>query len=593
MTVRGGAMHVARNKRSYVAKSGERRVYESVLVRRTYRDGGKVRHETLANLSALPAEAVTAIEATLKGERLVPAGQAVTITGSLPHGHVAAVHAMAAKLGLAALLGPAGRHRDLALALVISRVVKPGSKLSTLAWWGDTTLGTDLGVAGASTDDIYAAMDWLVHRQDAIEAGLARRHLAPAANPARMALFDLSSSWLEGSQCPLAARGYSRDGKKGRLQIEYGLLTDPAGRPVAVRVFPGNTGDPAAFTQIVQVVRDTFGLAQMVMVGDRGMITSARIAALNRLEDGTARPDAYGWITALRAPAIRKLMAEDGPLQLSLFDQQDLAEITSPDFPGERLVACRNPHLAAERARKREDLLAATEQLLAPITARVQAGKLAGAGPIGVAAGKVISKYKTAKHFELTITDTSLTVARRQDQIGAEAALDGFYVLRTPVPAGRLDGPAVVTAYKNLKYVERDFRSIKSDDLDLRPVFHRLEERVKAHVLICMLACYLTWHLRRAWAPLTFTDEQPPAPGNPVAPARRSPAAQAKASHQHDPAGRPYRSFRGLLGHLATLTRNQVRFAGATADVPMLTEPTSTQREAFDLAGVPIPLTLK
>jgi hypothetical protein len=434
MTARGGAMHVARNRRSYVAKSGERRVYESVLVRRTYREGGKVRHETLANLSALPAEAVAAIEAALKGERLVPAGQAVTITGSLPHGHVAAVHAMAAKLGLPALLGPAGRQRDLALALVISRVVRPGSKLATLTWWGDTTLGADLGVAGASTDDIYAAMDWLARRQDAIEAGLARRHLAPAANPSKMALLDLSSSWLEGSCCPLAARGYSRDGKKGTLQIEYGLLTDPAGRPVAVRVFPGNTGDPAAFTAIVQVVREKFALAKMVMAGDRGMITSARIAALNRLEDGTARPDAYGWITALRAPAIRKLMADDGPLQLSLFDEQDLAEITSPDFPGERLAACRNPVLAADRARKRQDLLAATEKLLAPIIARVSSGKLAGAGTIGVEAGKVISKYKAGKHFTLTITGHSLTAERRQDQIHAEAALDGFYVLRTPHP---------------------------------------------------------------------------------------------------------------------------------------------------------------
>jgi hypothetical protein len=592
MTARSGAMHVARNKRAYVAKSGERRVYESVLVRRTFREGGKVRHETLANLSALPGEAVAAIEAALKGERLVPAGQAVTITGSLPHGHVAAVAAMAGELGLPGLLGPAGRQRDLALALIISRVVRPGSKLSTLTWWGDTTLGADLSVAGASTDEIYAAMDWLAGRQDAIEAELARRHLALEANPARMALFDLSSSWLEGSQCPLAARGYSRDGKKGRLQIEYGLLTDPAGRPVAIRVFPGNTGDPAAFTGIVKVVRDKFGLAQMVMVGDRGMITSARIAALNQLEDGTARPGAYGWITALRAPAIRKLMAEDGPLQLSLFDQQDLAEITSPDFPGERLVACRNPVLAADRARKREDLMAATEKLLAPIAARVAAGRLSGAAAIGVEAGKVISRYKTGKHFDLTITDTSLTVARRQDRIDAEAALDGFYVLRTPIPASELDAPAVVTAYKNLKYVERDFRSIKSDDLDLRPVFHRLEERVKAHVLICMLACYLTWHLRKTWAPLTFTDEHPPAPGNPVAPARRSAAAQAKASAQRDPAGRPYRSFRSLLEHLATLTRNQVRFTGATADVPMLTEPTTTQRQAFDLIGTPIPLAL-
>jgi hypothetical protein len=594
MAVRSGAMHVARNKRTYVAKSGERRVYESVLVRRTYREGGKVRHETLANLSALPAETVAAVEATVKGERLVPAGQAVTITGSLPHGHVAAVHAMAAKLGLPALLGPAGRARDLALALVISRVVRPGSKLSTLAWWSDVTLGADLGVEQASTDDIYAAMDWLARRQDAIEAGLAARHLAPAANPARMALFDLSSSWLEGTHCPLAARGYSRDGRKGTLQIEYGLLTDPQGRPVAVRVFPGNTGDPAAFTGIVQVVRDKFGLQKMVMVGDRGMITSARIEALNQLEDGTQRPDPYGWITALRAPAVKKLMADDGPLQLSLFDQQDLAEITSEDFPGERLIACRNPVLAEQRARKREDLLQATEKLLAPLTARVQAGRLAGAAKIGVEVGKVINKYKTGKHFDVAITDDSLAIARRQDQIAAEAALDGIYVLRTPLPAGQLDALAVVASYKNLSRVERDFRHIKSDDLDLRPVFHRLEERVKAHVLICMLASYLTWHLRQAWAPLTFTDENPPAPDNPVAPARRSAHAQAKASYQHDPAGRrPYRSFRGLVEHLATLTRNQVRFAGAKATVPMLAEPTTDQRQAFDLIGAPIPLTLK
>jgi len=588
-------MHVARNKRTYVAKSGERRIYESVLVRRTYRDGGKVRHETLANLSALPAEAAAAVEATLKGHRLVPVAAAVTITRSVPHGHVAAVHAMAAQLGLPALPGPAGRARDLALALIISRVARPASKLSTLAWWADVTLGADLGVADASTGDIYAAMDWLAGQQDAIEAKLARRHLAPEVNPSRMALFDLSSSWLEGSQCPLAARGYSRDGKKGKLQIEYGLLTDPGGCPVAVRVFPGSTGDPAAFTQIVQVVRDKFGLRDMVMVGDRGMITSARIAALNQLEDGTPRRDAcaYGRITALRAPAIRKLMAGDGPLQLSLFDEQDLAEITSGDFPGERLVACRNPVLAAERARKREDLLQATEKLLAPIAARVAAGRLAGAAAIGVEVGKVIARYKTAKHFDVAITDTTLTVTRKQDQIDAEAALDGFYVLRTPIPAAELDAPAVVSAYKSLKYVERDFRSIKSDDLDLRPVFHRLGERVKAHVLICMLACYLTWHLRQAWAPLTFTDENPPAPASPVAPARRSAHAQAKASYQHDPAGRPYHSFRGLLEHLATLPRNQVRFAGTQADIPMLAEPTSTQRQAFDLIGTPVPLTLK
>jgi hypothetical protein len=580
-------MHVARIRSGYTDKQGRSRQYESRLLRRTYRDGARVRHETLANLSGLPDQVTDAIEAALKGAALVPAGQAMTIARSLPHGHVAAVHAMAGKLGLPRLLGPACPQRDLALALIVSRVVRPGSKLSTLTWWGDTTLGTDLGVDGATTDEVYAAMDWLQGRQDAIEARLARRHLAPAANPQRMALFDLSSSWLEGTHCPLGERGHSRDGKKGKVQIEYGLLTDPEGRPVAVRVFEGNTADPAAFTEITKVVRDKFGLARMVMVGDRGMITTARIEALKELDDK------YGWITALRAPAIKKLMAGDGPLQLSLFDQQDLAEITSDDFPGERLVACRNPVLAAERARKREDLLAATGKLLAPLITRVAAGRLRGAAAIGTAVGKVIGKYKMAKHFTVTITDDHLAIDRRQDQIGAEAALDGIYVIRTPVPAGQLDAPGVVTAYKNLKYVERDFRHIKADDLDLRPVFHRRERRVKGHVLICMLAAYLTWHLRQAWAPLTYTDQDPPAQPNPVAPARRSAAAEAKASAQHDETGRPYRSFRGLLAHLATLTRNQVRFAGAPAAVPVLTEPTSEQRQAFDLIGAPIPLTLK
>jgi hypothetical protein len=592
MSQQAAAMHVARIRSSHTGKDGRRRDYESRYLRRTYRDAGKVRHETLANLSALPEQAVDAIEAALKGTPLVPAGQAVRITGSLPHGHVAAVAAMAAKLGLPALLGPACRERDLALALITARVVAPASKLSTLTWWADTTLGADLGAA--STDDLYAAMDWLAGRQDGIEAKLAARHLAPGANPSRIALFDLSSSWLEGRCCPLAARGYSRDGKKGKLQIEYGLLTDPEGRPVAVRVLPGNTGDPAAFTEIVKVIRDKFQLAKMVMVGDRGMITSARIEALNTTDDGGQPPGgAYGWITALRAPAIRKLMADGGPLQLSLFDQQNLAEITSPDYPGERLIACRNPALAADRARTREELLAATEKLLAPLTARVQAGRLHGAGKIGVEVGKVISKYKTAKHFHIEITDTSLTVTRNQAQIDDEAALDGFYVLRTPLPASELGAPGVVSAYKNLSRVERDFRSIKADDLDLRPVFHRLEERVKAHVLICMLGCYLIWHLRQAWAPLTFTDENPPTPIDPVLPASRSAAAAAKASRQHDPYGRPYRSFRGLIEHLATLTRNQVRFASTTQTIPMLAEPTSTQRDAFDLIGAAIPLTLK
>ena len=582
-------MHVARTPSKYVDKAGNVHRYESVLVRRTYRDGAKVRHETLANLSKLPAEVIAAIEATLKGQALMPAEVACTITRSLPHGHVAAVAAMAHRLGLPALLGPPCRSRDLALALIISRVVRPTSKLSTLGWWSDCTLGVDLDVAGASTDEIYAAMDWLVGRQDAIENKLVAKHLGLKVNPGRMALFDLTSSWVTGRCCELAARGYSRDGKKGLPQIEYGILTDAAGCPVAVRVLAGNTADPAAFTKIVEVIRTGFGITDLVLVGDRGMITSARITALRELNDDTGT--GFGWITALRAPQIATLAAADGPLQMSLFDHQDLAEIAHPDFPGERLIACRNPALAAERARKRADLLAATQTLLATLADRVAAGRLSGADKIGVAVGKVIDKYKVGKHFHITITDTGLTVTRDQARIDAEAALDGIYVLRTSVPASDLDAAGVVAGYKNLAHVERDFRSIKTDDLDLRPIHHRLTERIEAHVLICLLACYVVWHLRKAWAPLTFTDQAPPQRDNPVAAAKRSPAAQAKASRQQDPDANPLRSFRGLFDHLATLTRNQIRYHGTTTEVPTLAEPTPDQRRAFDLIGSPIPLT--
>src|ERR1700751_3408121 len=510
-------MHVARTPSKYVDKAGNVRRYESGLLRRTYRDGSKVRHENLATLSKLPAEVIDAIEATLKGQTLVPAGSEFSIVCSLPHGHVAAVAAMAHTLGLPALLGPAGRKRDIALALIVSRVIRPGSKLSTLTWWPDTTLGVDLGVADACTDEVYAAMDWLADRQEAIERKLAAKHLAPEVNPGRMALFDLTSAWVTGRCCELAARGYSRDGKKGCEQIEYGVLTDPAGRPVAVRVFPGNTADPDAFTQIVTVIRDTLGIARLVLVGDRGMITAARIEALRKLNDNPDTATDFGWITALRAPAIATLAADDGPLQMSLFDTQDLAEISHPNYPGERLIACRNPALAAERARKRSELLAAPEADLAAIADRVHRGTLHGAGRIGEAVGRVIGKYKVGKHFHRRITDTSFTYQRDQTAIAAEAALDGVYVLRTSVPAADLDPAGVVVGYKNLAHVERDFRIIKTDDLDLRPIHHRLDERVRAHVLICMLACYLTWPLRQAWAPLPFTDEHPPARDNPVA----------------------------------------------------------------------------
>jgi hypothetical protein len=569
-----------------VDKSGRRRDYESVYLRRSYRDGKKVKHEQVANLTALPGAAIAAIEAVLAGHILVSAADAVQITRSVPHGHVAAVWAQAKALGLPALLGPAGRNRDLAVGLVISRVLKPGSKLATTGWWADTTLGADLDIADASTDETYAAMDWLGGRQDAIEAKLATRHLAPEVNPHRMALFDLSSSWMEGSHCPLTARGYSRDGKKGKAQIEYGLLTDPEGRPVAIRVFAGNTGDPTAFKDAVQIVRDKFGLERMVMVGDRGMITTARIDALRESTD-------LGWLTALRAPAIAKLAADNQPLQLSLFDEQDLAEITHLDYPGERLIACRNPALAGERARKRTALLEATEKVCAPLINSVAAGRLHGADKIGVKVGKIIDKYKMAKHLHVAITDTALTITRKSEQIAAEARLDGIYVLRTSVPADQLDTAAVVFAYKNLAHLERDFRSIKVDDLDLRPVYHRLEDRVRAHVLICMLAAYLTWHLRHTLAPLTYTDEQPPDRTNPVAAASRSDAAQRKASRHRDTNDNRVRSFRRLLDHLATLTRNEVRLRGTEHTVPMLTEPTPTQRRVFELLDTSITLTLK
>ncbi len=582
-------MHVARTPSKYVDKAGNVHRYESVLVRRTYRDGTKVRHETLANLSKLPAETIAAIEATLKGQALVPAQAVCTITRSLPHGHVAAVAAISHRLGMPALLGPACRSRDLVWGLIVARVIRPASKLSTLSRWADTTLGPDLGVADASTDEVYAAMDWLADRQEGIEKKLAAKHLGPEANPSRMALFDLSSSWVTGRCCELAAHGYSRDGKKGLPQINYGVLTDPPGRPVAVRVLPGNTADPTAFTDIVEVIRDRFGLTRLVLVGDRGMITSARITALEELNTDTAT--AFGWITALRAPQIATLARANGPLQMSLFDQHDLAEISHPDYPAERLIACRNPALAAERARKRAELLAATEADLAAITERVHLGRLTGAGRIGEAVGRVIAKRKVGKHFHRTITDTSFTYHRDQSGIDAEAALDGVYVLRTSVAADTLTPAGVVESYKNLAHVERDFRSIKTDDLNLPPIHHHLDQRVKAHVLICLLACYLIWHLRKAWAPLTFTDEHPPARDNPVAPAQRSPQAHVKASTQRDDAGNPLRSFRGLLDHLATLTRNDIHYNGANATVPTLAEPTPDQRRAFDLIGTPIPLT--
>ena len=580
-----GAVHVTTQRRHYVGKDGVPRVYETNLLRRSYRRDGKVRNETVANLSALPPEAIDAVRACLAGKALVQAGTGFTITRSLPHGHLAAVWAVAQQLGLPALLGPVGRMRDLALALIISRAVAPASKLATLTAWDDVTLGLDLGVAGASTDEVYAALDYLLDRQEVIEKNLAARYLDPAVNPSRMALYDLSSSWMTGSKCPLAKRGYSRDGKKDLPQIEYALLTDRAGCPVAVRVFEGNTADPAALAAAVTAVKDTFALQNMVLVGDRGMITTARIRALQQV-------GGLGWVTALRAPQIAALAADTGPLQMSLFDQQNFAEIAHPDYPGERLIACRNPALAELRTRKRQELLAATEALLAPAQAAVTAGRLTGADKIGLRIGRLLGKHKMGKHFRVTITDTTLTVTRDQAGIDAEAALDGIYVIRgTPLPEA-LDTPDMIRAYKSLANVEKDFRSIKTIDIDLRPVYHHLEGRVRGHVFLCFLAAHLTWHLRRTLAELTYTDETPLTREDPVAPAVRSQAAKTKTNNRTSTTGLPLHTYQDLLNHLATLTRNDIRYGSNAPVIPTLAEPTPVQRRVFDLLGTPVPTTL-
>jgi transposase len=573
-------MHVDRSGRHYTAADGSERIYRRDLLRRSYRDeNGKPQKETLANLSMLPEEAIIALRKALAGTVLVEADAAFEVERTLSHGGVAAVHAMATGLGMKELLGPDCRERDLAYGLILSRVLRPTSKLSALDWWNDTTLGTDLDITQASTDEVYAAMDWLGQRQEIIEKALAARHLTTGG----IAMFDLSSSWVEGRCCELAAFGYSRDKKRGVKQIEYGLLTDPQGRPVAIRVFPGNTSNTTSFIDAVSIVAENFGLTDITMVGDRGMITNARIKELR------TRPG-MDWITALRAPAIAALASDDGPLQMSLFDTQNFAEITHPDYPDERLICCRNPVLADQRARKRQELLTATDSELAKIATRVNNGKLHGADDIGVAAGKIVNKYKMAKHFTLDITDNTFDYHRRQSQIDAETGLDGIYVIRTSRDTESLDTPGVITAYKNLAHVERDFRIIKVDDLDLRPIFHYLSERVRSHVFLCMLAAYITWHLRKALAPLTYTDEHIGHRTDPVSPAQRSSSAKTKDKSKKTPDGLPVRSFRDLLEHLSKLDRETINFTGQR--IEKITNPTPTQRRVFELIGVPIPLTL-
>src|SRR5215210_3091286 len=570
MAVRTGAMHVVTNR----VRHGERE-YTSTLLRRSYREGGKVKKETLANLSHLPPELIELIRGALRGQRYVAADEAFSIERSLPAGHVEAALEMARRLQLARLLDRApSRARELCLAMIIQQALRPGSKLQTARSLAQSTLGSELDVAAADEDDLYRALDWLGERQARIEDRLARRHLKDG----ELVLYDVSSSYFEGRTCPLAKLGYSRDGKRGTLQIVYGLLCDRPGRPIAVEVFTGELHDDKTLGAQLEKLKTRFGLKTVIFVCDRGMVTKANLELM-------AKTDGVAWITALKAPQIKKLVSS-GALQLSLFDEQNLAEIEAPeDYPGERLVVCRNPLVAAERARKREALLAATERGLEAIEARVDRGTLQGSDQIGLAVGPALKRYRMKKHFDVEITDTSFSFKRKAEQIAAEAALDGFYVLRTSVPAEALASDEVVRAYKGLEQVERAFGTFKGPELEIRPIHHRLQDRVRAHVFLCMLAYYLTWHLRLAWAPLLFKDEQPPVNEDPVAKADRSPAAKRKAQTKRTASGEPCHSYRSLIAELATLTRNTIRLPGAPATFDKLTEPTPLQARALDLAA--------
>ena len=563
-------MHVVTIRRRH----GERE-YESTLVRRSIREGKRVRKETIANLSRLPAEAIEAVRRALAGETLVTAEEAFEIERSLPHGHVAAVLGTARRLGLERLLGrQRTRERDLCLAMVCQRLLRAGSKLSATRQFELTTLGEELAVADASEAELLRAMDWLLPQQERIEAALARRYLKPGG----FVLYDLSASYLEGRACPLAALGYPRDGKRGKLQIQYGLTCSPEGRPVAVEVFDGKIHDDKTLPSALERIKKRFRIERVVVCGDRGMVTEANIELL--------REHGFDWITALKAPQLQALV-EQGELQLSLFDERNLAEIASERYPGERLVVCRNPHVARERARKREALLTATEKELQKVKVSVgnPRGRLHGkpAGLIGERAGRVVNRYKVAKHFQLTIADGRFDYQRNEQAISEEAALDGFYVLRTSVPADALTPQAVVRAYKLLAHAERAFRAMKSPELEIRPIHHRLEDRVRAHVFLCMLAYAIRFELEQRLAPLLFTDDTPLAPADPVAPAQRSPAAKKKAASKQTEDGLPVSSFRDLLDALATLCRNHIRLRSSQASFDQLTEQNALQRRALEL----------
>jgi hypothetical protein len=551
--------------------------YTTTLLRRSYREGGKVKNETVGNLSHLEEWMIDGLRAMLQGRRLVDLDSEFEILRSLPHGHVAAVLGVLRELDLERLLSRERcRERDLCVAMIVQQVLRPGSKLAHTRRYGKSTLSEELELGDAKEAELLSAMDWLLARQERIEKTLARRHLAGEG----FVLYDLSSSYVEGRCCPLAARGYSRDTVKGKLQITYGLTCSPEGRPVAIGVHEGNITDSQTLPDAVNKVSERFAIEHVVVVGDRGMITQAHATTLteHRIE----------FITALKAPQVRALV-NSGELQLSLFDQQNLAEIASAHYPGERLVVCRNPAIAAERARKRESMLQATEHELDKVKAMVdgERGTLrnASAGRIGERAGKVSNKYKIAKHFELQIADSSFSYQRNSEQIAAEAALDGFYVIRTTCDQDKLTSQATVRAYKQLKTAERAFKTIK-DTIEIRPIHHHLEDRVRAHAFLCMLAYYVSFELRSRLTPLLFDDETPLAPANPVAQARRSPQANAKAGSAHTEHGHPAHTLPDLLDDLATLCRNHLRIGTAGHTLTRLTTPTQLQATALQLLGV-------
>ncbi len=562
-------MHVVTNRRR-----GRHREYVTHLLRRSYREDGKVKNETLANLSHLPPEAIELVRGALRGESYLAAGEAFEIERSLPAGHVMAALSMARRLDLARLLDRSpSRERDLVMAMICERVIAPASKLATVRSLSQSVLAEELSVTDADEDDLYAALDWLLDRQERIEDRLARRHLRDG----EQVLYDVSSSYFEGRSCPLAKLGYSRDGKRGTPQIIYGLLCDKPGRPIAVEVFCGALHDDATLPAQITKLKQRFHLQSVVVVADRGMVTKANMQTLKNTEG-------VGWITALKAPQIKKL-ARTGVLQLSLFDEQNLAEITAEeDYPGERLIVCRNPLVAAERTRKRSELLEATERDLQQIADRVQKGTLTGASEIGLTVGPAVKRYRMRKHFDLQITDQAFTFKRKIEQINNEAALDGIYILRTGLAENECSTSEVVRSYKNLEQAERAFKTFKGPELQIRPIHHRLEDRVRAHVFLCMLSYYLTWHLRQAWAPLLFKDETPPTPSDPVAKATRSPSAQRKAQTKHTTTGEPCHSYKSLLSELATLTRNTIRLAHTDATFQKLAQPTNLQAHALHLA---------